>query len=1456
MSAAPSPHPSKIPVSVDRKVPKKAQDEYWKSAPERATYVSFGDQGLTATIGAYGSLLRICCPILSSGEPSPDNVNLDGRNSNDSDPENENPDKQNSGDHSLDGVFRSKIMCLESSGQEAYYVWGRAYILADSADDPNCGFGLRLDNNIQPELSTVDFVDNRWPIIKYKTKQGFSITVQAWCQDGMVLQQMLIDRGTDGPDAVKLSLNMSFAMQDLNYMHRRDNIDIREDRPADLQAENYILLKGQHKRNSRQSQIGVLVGLFKDNQSHPLRTSENSEPRTDHAESLTPDRDADSVSQNAQEGDPRSIALKHKFVDQKDYVTYTAVFMLQVASSGEWSSLEISTLPREPTPHSDDQSDAFGSYEERVNWHCHRNLEHILSVCSIPLDETPLKTNHTPTTNAMKNTSTKRELESSAPAPRNRGVALTCGDFGDHRVSISGGYFAFMFMLEMYRRPEKRPSASDMCGRIKRTCKGHLEWVFNLDPDASSSANVWIDGQIINLSGSYTSVPNDNPSILPCHIIKATEYIMVFQDSADFEFVCKGLGSLCKEWFLRLNRTKNRRTPTWQHSQSSDVPFYRLGDHLWIWKALKGLEEVLDLVEFQRDKLAADIDSAVCDDFLKLRQHMHDLMAEKRERRQPMTAEKRESHIYFNSEDVRKENIKRFTVRNEVFNKRMLSVTRSANETRFLLHSRDTVLYYGGLWGFFGGQEDLIHEMLNIQAGHDDSLCDEVEWSNPLRYGLALLWSSWNYQLTGGNAPDQMVKRAKRVLLGSSCATGLFPGNLNEEKKGTIFNDEAHRDFYFHAGFEVPYILLKSLDPNGVEFLPRKKKEDYAALNSATVTTHQQVYRESRIPNDQSFQSRTGTQLVSVPLTLRKQNPYGTSLDVNIIVDVPDEWLFKDPDFLDFIPPDSLEDRIDIVKDAADVLGLVDGGKSVCEGMERLKTNDWKDPAGVRQIRSQYAAESLAIVLDIRKSNGNKQIDDKYSVLRVADGHFDSFTSHLLSKRLLDASKKRVVYIRIPTCEMNAICYLATPEHDRPSFASFVQRHCDIKTSFFHDDVVVETNSWVTEFHCRFFRAVDKKYWERSHAHRQTERGGGAAPARRYSRRLASKLCPPLGKGLVLVDDVFSLSMVGDWCDRHWTCHVLETSTASNDLFKRDWFRDNLEFTQRKVLELTLVNKLLIDFHQSTREILRRVEQDSHSSALGMSEELYSTMSFKNRKQELLDETFQVLCRVKDSITGVRTLIDDWKQRESSQGRERPRWTRSDEQKHGQVLRKQTNELAKHDREVNALLSHVDFLISLVNNEKTLSQARDVTRFTYATVFFLPVGLAVSVFSMSGPPDHTAILGMVITAIVALVVTVAFLWLVIRVPTQVYPRSQSIGSLMKDFLTRKANELAHVLGLQGISKPTNASRDSVDEADTDEDSISVSRYWSISRYMSDKIAALLTLRHRHASNENEADKQA
>lgn len=54
---------------------------------------------------------------------------------------------------------------------------------------------------------------------------------------------------------------------------------------------------------------------------------------------------------------------------------------------------------------------------------------------------------------------------------------------------------------------------------------------------------------------------------------------------------------------------------------------------------------------------------------------------------------------------MRRQNLRRFTLEIDVLKQRMLSVTRTARETRFLLHSRDTILSYGVEWGFFTGEE-------------------------------------------------------------------------------------------------------------------------------------------------------------------------------------------------------------------------------------------------------------------------------------------------------------------------------------------------------------------------------------------------------------------------------------------------------------------------------------------------------------------------------------------------------------------------------------------------------------------------------------------------------------------------------------------------------------------------------------------------------------------------------
>lgn len=658
-------------------------------------------------------------------------------------------------------------------------------------------------------------------------------------------------------------------------------------------------------------------------------------------------------------------------------------------------------------------------------------------------------------------------------------------------------------------------------------------------------------------------------------------------------------------------------------------------------------------------------------------------------------------------------------------------------------------------WNFFKSHEELLRELMNVQTKHDDSLCEEFYWRNPLRYGLALLMSREDFQLESVYSPDRMEEHARKLLLSSSSENGLFPGQLNDDKQAILFEEEVDRDFYFHMGFEIPYILLQCQRPKkGQQLDPT---EDVSFTPENPLAPEQSPHRGPRLQNEQNYSSRNITQPMIAPAKLKRQIPYGVFVDVNKIVDVAEEWLFKDPDFLGFTPPRNPKELNRIAKQASYMLGLE------C-------STAWDD----RKIKE---GEHFAIILDVRKSRKRKlTAHEKYTVA-IVPRHFPdtiqtrSFMDRLMAKRRLDESKKRLINLNCPKWTMATACYIATPDCDRSNLASFFQRHGNIKSSFFHDDVVIGFNTWTTELHCRFFRAIEKDGDEWNELQKQRFAGrSNVLEDEKCSRKLATKLCQTLGHGCYIVDDVFSFMMVGDWCDRYWTCHVLETSTAKSALFRPKWRQNNPHFPQRKVLELILFNKVLENIHRSAIDILKRVERDPRSSSSDIGEELYSNVSFKDKKQELLDETFQVLRILKDSITGIKDLIEDWKRLESSQGRERPRWTRSDEQKYRKIIQTHDNELAKHGREINLLLSRIDFLIALVNNEKSLSQSRDVTRFTYATVFFLPVGLAVSLFSMSGAPDHTEILEVAVTAIVALSVTVFILWSVIKAPTSMNSR--------------------------------------------------------------------------------------
>lgn len=708
------------------------------------------------------------------------------------------------------------------------------------------------------------------------------------------------------------------------------------------------------------------------------------------------------------------------------------------------------------------------------------------------------------------------------------------------------------------------------------------------------------------------------------------------------------------------------------------------------------------------------------------------------------------SHILdFTAEEIRKQNLRRFTLENDILKKRMLSVTRSTRETRFLLHSRDTILYYGMEWGFFPGEEAMLQQMINAQIQHDEDSNDEAQWDNPLRYGLALEMASYDHQLDRNFPPSEMATHAKQVIIDSSSENGLFPGQLDGfSKEPALFDRELFRDFYFHVGFEVSYILLRTaknsevLRPvletemeNPPESPARSQpQQDEAHLKGDARVSRSKTRARDQSPNFNSVPEGATQGYISfqadgrafvVQRTLKRQNPYGRLVDLNNIVEIPEEWLYRYPDFLDFEPPTTLEEANEILSKAPP--RIRDSGLEIGDA-ESIPRDDF-----------------YVTIEDVRKGRKYRKWDpEKKSQTQHYFTYYDLW-NQLQKKRQADWSKKRLICLTSADYKQAAMFYVVSPEAERMHMAQFFDRHAKVDANYLYDDTTVVLNTWVTEVHFRFFQARNSKARELN-------------PQR--VRQLKFQPCRIFGRDAYLVDAIISFRIVGDYFDRYWTCHLIqEVETVDGTEEKKD-----THWQQRKILELILFNRIVEEVCNSLDNILAHIEKPQASSS-DPAERYFSKDRFEDRKPEDLRESFQVLVILKNNIASLQSLIEQWFCRESLQGRERPRWTPNDEQKYRKAIKQKQAHLEDLIREIKARNARIEFMITLVTNaedairsKKSLKEAENITVFTYVTVFFLPVGLAVSVFSMNGTPDRRVITYMVITAAVAFLITASILW--------------------------------------------------------------------------------------------------
>lgn len=552
--------------------------------------------------------------------------------------------------------------------------------------------------------------------------------------------------------------------------------------------------------------------------------------------------------------------------------------------------------------------------------------------------------------------------------------------------------FAFQYLLDIARRLRhphllENDYAQWLLSRISSVCKGHLQWISEkaeLSDAGIFVANYWVTGRIMGQQSPSWRPPNALTDT-PFQIVKAGDYAEVFPE--DEARAKAAVQRVYLAWLRGMAQANKRNSFAWPHAGESDVNVFRLDDHLWIWKALETIHK-LDLwttSDQPRVKLGVSLPEDI-----------------------PKTPEGEDSlkilaKIY-GYRNVQREMLRRFTTQSDISRKRMLAVTRSSRETRFLFHARDTVLFYE--YGGFLLQETSFRQVwentIEAQQHHDEN--QETRWDNALRYALAIVMGADGYSINNEKTPAQLVEASLHVLLKSSSPNGLFAGQLDEAtKEPVMFYREDDRDFYFHASFEIPFILLTRATRinKEMEIAPPNKREgdlqenmrhDNIAEFSERLTTQPKrqlmvselespvLAQKENIPGIQGGVITKIVQGTQQSQTMKKTMPFNRFVDSSSIVEIDEEWLYNYPAFLSETKAlsfqqvrEQLERYLIESWDTPSTADLFEQDVELAAGIvasdEELRNNLCRDIAG----------GNLSICLDILQDSNNRWMRDKLS---------------------------------------------------------------------------------------------------------------------------------------------------------------------------------------------------------------------------------------------------------------------------------------------------------------------------------------------------------------------------------------------------------------------------------------------------------------------------------------------
>lgn len=357
-------------------IPKKANEK----VKSPVTYASFGENGTTASVNSYSAIIQMTRFLGMS----------------------------TSGFFSVDQFDVAK----------PNYIKLRAHELEEKCkyhDGLNWGsfWSEMSENMIQISRSNaqweMEFVHDRWPRLTSETSGGLRIIINNFVSKGTVFQEA-IHETKEEPESIisgkkRWIIDLSdYRIRELNFKSSDDSGPSQDDPYESYVTSNELGLILIQKKFSDQFE--------KDAVENPhavcLITSISINGKVQKLETM--DGYTSSHLYQIKVQDPEGFAVK-----PKEPVTITQAFRLQLITKKKaWIGLKEIGIPDSEFYHYMDEilqlqpsfaKLTFAQHQQHLDFMIRRNLEHILSVCSIPIP--------------------------------GRGIALTCGDMSGHRLVIS-----------------------------------------------------------------------------------------------------------------------------------------------------------------------------------------------------------------------------------------------------------------------------------------------------------------------------------------------------------------------------------------------------------------------------------------------------------------------------------------------------------------------------------------------------------------------------------------------------------------------------------------------------------------------------------------------------------------------------------------------------------------------------------------------------------------------------------------------------------------------------------------------------------------------------------------------------------------------------------------------------------------------------------------------------------